>query len=320
MRQHAVCRVTLALITLLAAVPLFAQTYPTKPIQVIIGFPPGTVVDVVARAVGNEMAKRLGQPIVLEFKPGASGTIGAKYVVNARPDGFTLYYGNTLISHALFNKENAVDAAKELAPVSRFVTVPFFFVARASLPVQSLPELIAYTKANPEQLKYGAPSQTTDLIMQMLKNRSGISARSIPYKGAPQAVVALLGGEIDLGFAPVQPYLSNIQAGSIRALFVASPKRFSVLPNVPTAAELGLPNLELAFNFGLWAPLGTPQDIRSKLSAEAVAALRIPAIVEQLRNGAAAEPVGSTPEEQLRSFEAEVSFWTEAAQAANFQH
>ena len=297
----------------------WAQAYPTRPIHFVIGFPPGTVIDVVARLVGNQMSSRLGQPIVLDFKPGASGTIGAKYVVNAAPDGYTLYYGNLITTHPLFNRENAVDASRDFAPVSRFVAVPYFFMVRSTLPVQSFRELVAYSKANAGSLTYGAPSQPTDLLMLMLDKMAGLPSRGIPYKGAPQAAVALRAAEVDLGFGPVQPYLPFIQAGGVRALFVAAAKRSPVLANVPTAAEAGLSNFDIALNFGLWAPLRTPQEITSRLSAEAAAVLRVPSIGDTLRNGSSAEPVGSTPDEQLRAFEAEVRFWTEAARLANFQ-
>lgn len=317
--KQTLCDVMLTLAMLIAASASLAQPYPTKPIRIVIGFPPGTILDFVSRLVSNEMAKPLGQPIVIEFKPGASSTIGAKYVVSANPDGYTLLYGPLVAAHPLLNRNNAVDAGKDLAPVSRFATTPYFFVSRASLPVSSLQELVAYAKTNPDSLKHGLPSATTNLIMQMLMSRTGINSRSIPYKSSPQITIALLAAEVDWSVANVAGFLPHIQAGTIRALFVASTKRSSLLPNVPTAAEFGVPNFEVASNYGLWAPLGTPKDIIQKLSAEAATALKIPAVAEQIRKGSGAEPVGSTPEELMRTFEADIKFLSEAARLAKYQ-
>lgn len=307
------------LLSLLVSVSAWAQPYPNKPIRFTIGFPPGTVLDAVARLAGNEMEKQLGQPIVLEFKTGANGTIAAKAVVNAPPDGYTLFYGNTTSIHPIFNRNNAVFAGKELLPIARFATSPFVFFSSAKLPAGSFPELLAYAKANPDRLTFGSPNPTFALIMQMLKDRTGFSARVIPYKGSPQIVVALLAGEADLAFSNVQPYLPHIQAGKIRALFVAGDKRSPLLPNVPTADEVRIANFELATNQGLWAPLGTPREIIQKLNAAAASALKVPAVAEQIRKGSAAEPVGGTPEDLLRTFEYETKLYSEAAKASNFQ-
>ena len=309
----------LSIAALLASGPSLAQQYPTKPIRFVIGFPPGTIIDTVARMVGTEMEKQLGQPIVLEFKPGANGTIAAKYVVSSHPDGYTFYYGNVLLAHPLFNRNNAVDAARELSPVSRFVTLPYFLVARASLPVKSIQELVAYTKTNPGALTHGAPTATTDLLMQMLRDRAGIESRSIPYKGSPQILTALLAGEIDTTISSVQAFLPHIQAGTIRALLVTSSRRSPVLSNVATTVDAGLPSFDMALNFGLWAPLRTPKEITQKLSAEASVVLKNPGIVEQILKRSAADAIGSTPEEQMRSFEEETKHWSEAIRRANFQ-
>lgn len=317
--KQTLCNVMLTLAMLIAASASLAQPYPTKPIRIVIGFPAGIILDFIPRIVGNEMAKPLGQPIVLEFKPGASGTIGAKYVVNANADGYTLLFGPAVVTHPILNRNNAVDAGKDLAPISHFATTPYFFVSKASLPVSSVQELVAYAKANPDSLKHGTPSATTNLVMQMLMSRTGINSRSIPYKSSAQVTIALLAAEVDWSVANVAAFLPYIQAGTVRALFVASAKRSALLPNVPTAAEFGVPNFEVASNYGLWAPLGTPRDIIQKLSAEAANALKIPAVVEQLRKCCGVEPVGSTPEELMRTFESDIKFLSEAARQANYQ-
>lgn len=297
----------------------FAQSYPTKPVRFIIGFPPGTIIDGSARLVANEMEKRLGQPILLEFKPGANGTIGAKYVVTAKPDGYTLCYCNVLGTHPIFNKNNAVDARKDFAPVSQFITTPWFIFSSAKLPVNSFRDLVAFSKANPDRLQYGSQTANIDLVMQMLKERTGVVSRGIPYKGSPQAIIALISGEIDLGSGTVLAFLPHVRAGKVRGLLVASATRSSLLPDVQTAAEAGIPNFEMALNYGLWAPLNTPTDLVKKLNMEASAALKIPSIADKLRQEYGVDPVGSSPEDQLRTFDAEIKFWTEAARLANYK-
>ncbi len=312
-------RLVLILAALLFAGSAFGQAYPNRPVRIIVGFPPGTSLDQVGRPVGNELEKRLGQPFVMEFKPGANGTIGAKAVVTAKPDGYTLFYGNTVSIHPVLTRNNAVDAGKELLPISHYTTAPFFLVSRATLPQTTWQEVAAYAKANPNKLTYGATSQTIVLVMEMLKSKSGFNARGIPYKGPPPSVVALLADEIDIGTATVPSYLTQIQAGKLRPLFVASNTRSPLLPNVPSSAEVGVPGFVMENNVGLWAPLGTPKEIIDLLSKESAIVLRIPAMVEFIRKNVGAEPVGSTPEELLKMFNEESKFLAEAARLANYQ-
>ncbi len=293
--------------------------YPNKPIRFIIGFPPGTIIDAVGRIVTNEMSKHLGQPIILEFKPGANSTIGAKYVVNAEPDGYTIFLGTASTIHPLLNRNNGVDAGKEFASISTIATAPFFILVRADLPIKSLQDLIAYDKAKPGALTYGSPSAPAYLLMSVLKERTGVDVRSVPYKASGQVAMALLAGEVDMAAVTALSFLPHIQAGKIRPLFSLSPKRASILPDVPTAAELGIRNFEFATTIGLWAPLGTPKEIIQKLNAEVVAALKNPAVAEQVRKAAGAEPVSSTPEGQIAVHDADSKAWGEAARLANFK-
>jgi tripartite-type tricarboxylate transporter receptor subunit TctC len=297
-----------------------AQTFPNKPIRFIIGYPLGSSIDAVGRLIGNEFEKKLGQPVILDVRPGANGTIGAKTVVNAAPDGYTLWYGPSTGIHPLFNRNNGVDSGKDLASVSHATSAPFFLFTRSQLPAATYQELVAYTRANPDVAKHGAPTPTVDLVMAMLKHRSGLATRSIPYKGTAQVIPAMLSGEVDMtALVSLQAFMPHIQSGAMRALFVAAAQRTSLMPGVPTSAEVGLAGFELANNNGLWAPLGTPREIIQKLSAETAAAVRLPAVSEQIRKGSGAEPVGSTPEEQIRSYDADAKFWAEAARLANFQ-
>jgi tripartite-type tricarboxylate transporter receptor subunit TctC len=296
-----------------------AQSYPAKPITFVIGFAPGTVLDAVANLVGSEMEKTLGQPIILEHKPGAAGSIGAKYVVAAEPDGYTFYFGNATSYHPIFIKNNAVFAGTDFDPVIQMTTAPYFFYISAKRGISSFADLVSYAKANPGKLKHGAASPTVDLIMKVLENRTGLKSTSIAYKGSAPIITALISNEVDTHAATVQPFIQHIKAGTIDALFVASKERSPLFPDVPTSAEAGIPNFEAVNNIGLWAPKKTPREIVDKVNAAAAAALSNPATIDKLRNEFGVEPVGGTPEALLASFDAETAFWTEAAKLAAFQ-
>jgi tripartite-type tricarboxylate transporter receptor subunit TctC len=292
------------------------QPYPSKPIRIIHGFGGGVPLDTGARILAREMEKRMGQPFIVEPRPGANGSIGGKAVVGAQPDGYTLYYGPVMNFHPLFVKSNTIDASKELAAVSNILDGANAFIVRASLGVTSLQELIAYSKTNPGKLNAGSPSTAITLLLAVLRSRTGISPTVIPFKtGSPLA--ELLSGEVDLVATSPAAYMAHIKSGKLIALF--STKRISLLPGIPTAAEVGIPDFQASTNSGLWAPLGTARDVVRKLSAEAAAVVKNREVVDQLIQGVGQEPVGSTPEEQMRTFEADIKFWSDAMRLANYQ-
>jgi tripartite-type tricarboxylate transporter receptor subunit TctC len=309
-----------ALYLALAAGSTFGQAFPTKPVRVVIGLP-GGVVELTFRLAAVEMAKRLGQPVVVEIMAGASATIAGNHVVNARPDGYTLYYGSTSAMSPLFNKNNGVDAAKSLAPVSNFASVPYIVYANAKLPVQSMGDLVAWSKANPGKLNLGSGAVNAAILGSVLAARTGLVYVNIPYKGSGQLAPALISG--DVGFtitASSSNFTPHVRAGSVRALFVTKNNRFAVMSNVPTSAEFGVPDLVALTNMGLWAPLTTPKEIIQQLSAAGIAAVKLPEVQERFRSEAiAAEPEGSTPEELLRAFAEEMDFWREAARISKYR-
>ncbi len=294
------------------------QAWPSKPIKVVVGFPPGTIVDGSIRQVANEMEKKLGQQFVLEFKPGASGTIAAKSVATAPADGYTLLFGPAVGVHPLFTKNNAVDSGTELVSVSNVISNPFYFIASGKLPVRTFDELRKYAAANPVPLSQGNSIETQDLIMEILRERTGIATRSIPYKGSTQIVLGILSGEVDLSIGSILAYVPHIPTGGARVLFIAAGKRNPLFPAIPTAAEVGVQNFELSLDYGLWAPLGTPNEIVQRLAAEAAAGTRVPAVADQLRKFGT-DPIGSTPEEQLRTFNAQIKFWTDAIKQTGYK-
>ena len=307
--------------SLAVATPSFSfsqDNFPAKQIRVIIGFPPGSALDPDARLITKEMALRFGQPVVIEHRPGARGTIGARLVASSQPDGHTLYYGNAISIHPIFNKNNSIDAAVDFSAVSASTRVKYYVIARSGLPVRTLKDLIDYGKAHPGELKHGAPSQTFDLMMRMVTEGSGINTLSIPYRASPEMIIALLAGDIDIAAGPVQTYISHIKSGTLRGLFIADRKRSAILPEVQTSSEFGLSGFEVGATNGFWAPAGTPRSIIQKLSIAISGAVANPLINEQILKGSGDEPLGTTPEMQLQLFQSDSKFWAMAAQKSNF--
>jgi tripartite-type tricarboxylate transporter receptor subunit TctC len=298
-----------------------AQTFPSRPITVVVGFPAGSSTDFIIRLAADDMAKTLGQPVVINNMTGANGTIAGNYVAKAKPDGYTLYHGPASAISPLFNKNNGVDVGRSFVPVSNLAAAPYVFFTSAKLPVTTLPELVAWSKANPGKLNLGSGAVNTAILGAVLKAKTGLIYENIFYKGSGPIVPALLNGEV--GFTATistSAVMPHVRAGTVRTLFVTSPARFPPMPDVPTAAELGLQNFDAGTLLGLWAPQGTPREIVDKLSAAAAAAVRTPEVRAKLRaETVGIEPDGSTPDELLRLYNEEVRFWTEAARLSNYQ-
>jgi tripartite-type tricarboxylate transporter receptor subunit TctC len=294
-----------------------AQQFPSRPVHFIVTTAAGGTSDITARLVGRHLEKRLGQPVIVENKIGASGTIAGNYVKSAAPDGYNLLVGGMGMS-STFVASNAVNPEKDLLPVSNLQNGAFFLFVRSSLPVRSLAELIAWSKANPGKLNYGASSSLTTLAAEALKLKTGVTFAVIPYKGAAPIVPAMLSGDADFTIDSLPTFQPQVQADKVRVLIVTSAKRSPMLPSVPSAAEAGLGEFESGFYLGLWAPLGTPRDAIQRLSSETAAVMKIPEVVEHLRS-IGTEAVGSTPEELLRTHLALNRVLDDAARASGFQ-
>jgi tripartite-type tricarboxylate transporter receptor subunit TctC len=315
-----VSRFFILVFLLLAAGQLSAQPYPGKSIRILVGLPGGAT-DVSVRLAATEMAKTLGQPVIVEVMGGASGTIAANTVVNAKPDGYTLYYGSVSAISPLFNKYNGVDALKSLAPVSNYASAPYIFYINAKLPVQTLQDLVAWSKANPGKLNMGSGAVNAAILCAVLSAKTGLVYENVPFKGSGLLLPALLNGDIGLtatvssgNFAP------HVRTGTVRPLFVTKETRFPLMPSVPTAAEFGVANFVALTNLGLWAPLETPKEIIQQLSNAAAAAIRVPEVDQRLRSEAVGvQPDGSTPAELLRAVTQEMSFWAEAARLSKYR-
>jgi tripartite-type tricarboxylate transporter receptor subunit TctC len=294
-----------------------AQAYPSKPLRFIVGYAAGGGTDTTARAVAAVMEKSLGQPIIVENRPGAGGLIGAQSVGRADPDGSTVHFGTATSFHPVFVKEG-VDASKIMDPVTNLQVGGLIFMVRAEEPYNSLQDLVAWSKANPGKLNYAANTTVGELWMAALKSRIGLEYTNIPYPGDAGIITALLGGQVQSGLLNTAVAIPQAQTGKMRMLFVTRSTRSSLAPTVPTLAELGVPGVVWEFYLGLWVPKGTPRAVVQTLNNAGVSAVKQPDLIALFRKFGA-DAVGSTPEETMNTFQNEVKFWTEAAKLANYK-
>ena len=250
-----------------------AQAWPTKQVSIVVPFPSGGTTDVLARAVGVELAKAIGQPVIVENKPGAGATLGADYVSKAKPDGYTLLMG--AVHHTIASsvyKKLPYDFQKDLAPITTVALVPNVLVINPNVPAKNVKELLDLAKAQPDKLTYGSNGQGTGqhLIGAQFESMGGVKILHVPYKGSAPLTTDLLGGQITMSFDTITPVLQNVKAGKLRALAVTTTKRTGALPDVPTLDEAGLKGFNLGTWFGLLAPAATPTDILTKLNTEVV--------------------------------------------------
>ena len=308
---------TIALAALAASPNTLAQAFPSKPVHIFVGVPPPAAPDIVARLFAKELEKELGQPFVVENRVGANSTLAAKAVVGAAPDGYTLFLGSPINISPVFLRNNAVDAGKELSPISRVYTSPFMVFVTAKQPFKSWGDIVSYAKANPGKANFGTVASLTTLLMSVLKTRSDINYTVVPYKANADLIKAMTVGDVDFTVLTPPPFLSSIQAGTVRPLF--GTQRFALLPNVPAAADVGIANFDLVTNGGIWAPRDTPADVVQKLSASVAKAAKAPEIVEPSRKNFGLDIVSTTPAEEMRNFEKEMRFWQDAARAAKFE-
>jgi tripartite-type tricarboxylate transporter receptor subunit TctC len=270
----------------LAADTAAAQAYPVRPIRMVVGFAPGGPADVMARLIGQRMAVTLGQPIVVENRPGAGGTIAARFVAESEPDGYTLLLGNTstLVISPLMYKNVGYDALKAFAPIARLGTTSDILVVNPKFPAKSLPDLVAYAKANPGKLNYSTPGIGTPphLIGEMLKLRAGVEIVHVPYKSGGQSIQAVVAGEVQFTFENPAVALPLVQAGVVRALAVTSAARHPQAPDVPTLIEGGLPDFVSVSFTGVVGRAGIPGTIVTKLNSVINESLRSPDVAATL--------------------------------------
>ncbi|HUQ73265.1 MAG TPA: tripartite tricarboxylate transporter substrate binding protein [Burkholderiales bacterium] len=312
----------IAVLALFAASPAAAQNYPSKPIRIVIAQAPGSATDVISRVVGNRMSETLGQPIVIETRPGAGGVVGTEAAARSAPDGYTLFMANnsTHGSNPAVYAKLPYDAVNDFAPISMVASVPYVLVIEPSLPVNSVQELIAYAKSRPGKMNYASAGNgsTHHFCGELLKSTAGIDVLHVPYKGSPPGIAGLLGGEVAMMFANVADIGSQIKAGKVKPLAVTTSSRASSLPDVPTMAEAGLPGFEITSWFALLAPAGTPAPIVARLNAEAVKALARPDVKATL-GAQGLEVASSSPEQVGAHIKSEIAKFARIAKAANIK-
>lgn len=308
-------KITLALMLALVATalrPVAAQTYPAKPIRFIVPFPPGGGNDLIARELSQHLTESLGQPMVVDNRPGASTLIGAEAAAKASPDGYTLFMGNnsTLTINPHLYKKLPYDAVRDFAPLSLLASAPFVLLAHPSVPAQSVKELIALARQRPGQLNFGSSGLgiATHLAGEMFKLMARVDIVHIPYKGAAPALTDLIGGQIELLFNNVISAMPHVRSGRLRALAVTSKTRSHALPQVPAVAEAGLPDYEASVWYAVLAPARAPAPVLTRLHGEFVKALQQPRVQDRLASDGASI-VGSTPEVLARTIEADLARW-----------
>jgi tripartite-type tricarboxylate transporter receptor subunit TctC len=288
------------------------QAYPTKPVKVVVGFPPGQATDIIARMVAEELSKSLGQQFYVDNRAGAAGIIGTEAVAKAPGDGYTLLMsssGPLAVNPSLYSKL-PYDPLKDLAPILLVARVPEYLVANPAFPPNNVKELIEYAKANPGKVNYASAGSgvTNHLIMENFRSTAGIQLTHIPYKGSPPAIADLIGGQVQLMWDTGPATLTHVRSGKLKILGVGTLQRAEATPEVPTIAEQGYPAFEGIAWIGLVAPRDTPQPIIAKLNAEVAKALSLPAVRDRLI-ALGSEPAAGTPGEFGTFIRSEIDKW-----------
>lgn len=315
-------RVALAGIAALACAQVaLAQTYPTKPVKLIVPYPAGGITDIVGRAVAERMSESLGQPVVVENRSGAGGSIGAEAAARSSPDGYTIFVG-TSATHGTNPSTFAnlkYSPAKDFSPVALLAYAPLLIVVHPSVPANNLKEFIAYLKANPKQVNYATTGAggSVHLTTEQFALATGTQMNMVPYKGSAPALTDLMGGHVQVMFDNVPSAAPLAQSGKVRALAVTGAKRSNLVPDVPTVAEVAVPGFDSGSWIGLYAPANTPADIVAKLNTAANQALKNPALLETFKK-AGLDPQGGTPQD-LASYQAkEIAKWADVVKTIGY--
>jgi len=317
------CMKAVALVVLaLSAAPALAQDYPTRTVTLIVPYPAGGGVDAMARIVADKLSAALGQQVLVDNRGGGSGLVGTRAVVKAAPDGYTLLLGHTgsiSINPSLYANAG-YDPRKDFAAIGLIASMPVVLIANPSFPAKTIGEAIAVMKASPGKYNIGTSAVGTGgyLSAELFKSAAGIDAQIVPYKGTAGVMNDLLGGHVPVAFGVLPPALGNIQAGTLRAIAVFGDTRFSLLPDVPTAAESGLPGFQSVLHYGLLAPAGTPRPIVEKLNAE----LRKLVDTEEVKkriHSEGGDPLTSSADEYAADIDKEETKWSALIRKLNLK-
>jgi tripartite-type tricarboxylate transporter receptor subunit TctC len=318
------CAAVLGLMAAIAwfaqAAPGYAQTWPSRPVTMVVPFPAGATSDVIARGLARELSEKLGQPFVIENKGGAGGNIGAGAVARASADGYTILFATTgpAATNKLMYKDMEFDPQRDFAPVVLVAKAPVIITARPDAPYSSLKDFIAYAKANPDKTTAGFPGNGTlgHITGELLSRTAGIEFGKAQYRGSPTIVTDMIGGHIDIGMDSMAPYIPFVRDGKIKALAIASSQRWSELPDVPTVAESGLPGFEASVWYAVLVPAKVPNEIVDKLNAATNAWLKERKAQEFLATFGA-EVAGGSPADLKAFTQAEIEKWGPIIKAAN---
>jgi tripartite-type tricarboxylate transporter receptor subunit TctC len=301
-----------------------ADTYPARPVTVIVPFAPGALNDIVARLLSNGMSASLGQPVIVENVAGADGTVATNRVVRATPDGYTLIVGNwnTQVANRLIYSLS-YDMVKDFEPVMMLPSAPMVLIARKTVPANNLQEFIAWLKANPDKASMGTAGvgSPPHMLALLFRQQTGTRFSTIPYRGAGPAMLDVVGGQIDATFITVAPALPQITSGHVKVFGLTAEKRMAAAPNIPTMAEAGLPAFYFSYWSGLFAPRGTPKAVVAAIGAAAVAAMRDPATRKKLDTQAFVVPAPDqqTPEALAALQQSEIAKWSPIIKQANIK-
>jgi tripartite-type tricarboxylate transporter receptor subunit TctC len=293
--------------------------YPTRPIHIIVGFTAGGGNDIIARIFGQKLSESLGQPVIIENKPGGGAIVATEYVAKSAPDGYTLLIGASgamAINPAVYSKL-PYDSMRDFIPVSELGSFPLILIVRASSPITSLAELVAYAKANPGKANYSSSSTAFQLVTELFKQKTGAPMQAIPYKGANDSVMAVISGDVTATIADAGPVSSQVKGGQVRALAVAAPGRTEDLPDIPTMKEAGA-DVDAVLWSGIFVPKDTSPAIVKKLEGELTRIARQPDVIARLKP-LGIESVGSSSEAFAKLLAADIVRWTEVAKAGNIK-
>ncbi|MBM3357970.1 MAG: tripartite tricarboxylate transporter substrate binding protein [Betaproteobacteria bacterium] len=309
----------LAFILAMSAASAFAQTYPVRPVRVVVAFAPGTTSDIIGRMISERLTQAMGQPFVVENRTGAGGTIGAEFVARSAPDGYTLLLSTAALPVSAWVFQGLkYDTGKDLASVTVMTHSPLALAANLNFPPKTVRELIDYAKANPGKVSFGSAGVGTShhLTGEKFKLDTGIDMVHVPYKGSGPAHVDLLGGQIQVMFDNIVALMPHFKAAKLRPLAVSSAKRHPLLPDVPSIAEAGVRDFQTVAWFGFVAPAATPRDVIGRLNAEILKILTIPEVRQRLLD-AGSEIIGNSPEAADRFLKSELERWGTVVRAAN---
>lgn len=292
--------------------------YPSKPVRFILPFPPGGGTDTLGRVIGQKLGELLGQQVVMDNRPGAGANLGAEIAAKSPPDGYTIFMGNVAhtINASLYSKLN-YDLVKDFATVTMLASTPNILVVHPSLPAKSVKELVALAKVRPGQLDYASSGggSSSHLAAELFNNMAGVKMTHVPYKGGGPAVVALISGQVSVGFATTPSVMPHVKSNKLRGLAVTSARRLPLAPDLQTISEAGVSGYEAVTWYGLLVPAGTPKEIIARLHAEAVKTLGLPDIRKRL-DASGFEAIGNTPEEYAAYTRNEIDKWAKVIKAS----